>query len=409
VRFGAGPAIAPALAAVALLAAAHAALGAPDEELLGKSEGYPVCKMRGNAEQRCLVGFLSHFDEFYPARVVKAGTPRPLRRAEHEPQIRYRNGDVDSFLATNRNTGLLILKDDTILVERYQYDRRPEQRFQSYSMAKTVVAMLLGIAIAEGKIGSVDDLAEQYVPELKGHPYGETRLRHLLTMSSGVHFTENYNGFDDVTTLARKTLLQEGPGGVQSVLSFRKRDAPAGTRFHYASGESEVLSLVVRNAVGRPLADYLSEKIWQPMGAEADATWIIDAGGHELGYIGINARLRDWARLGMLLMNEGAVDGKQVVPAAWVKAMTTPESPHLQPGVATRFNGYGYQTWLIGNTQNAFALFGVRGQSVFVDPDSKIVIVHTAVHADFTGAARNDQFALFFGTLQSLKGVKTPL
>src|SRR5205807_4570733 len=113
------------------------------------------------------------------------------------------------------NTGLMILKGDTVVVERYQYDRKPEHRFQSYSMAKTVVAMLVGIAIDEKKIGSVDDLAQQYVPELKGHPYGETKLRHLLTMSSGVRFSEKYDGKDDVTILARKTLWQQGPGGVE--------------------------------------------------------------------------------------------------------------------------------------------------------------------------------------------------
>ena len=139
---------------------------------------------------------------------MKAGTPRNFRHVLKEPTIRYQNGNVDTFLAANRNTGLLVLKGDTVLVERYQYDRKPEQRFQSYSMAKTVVALLIGIAIEEKKIGSIDDLAEQYVPELKGHPYGETKLRDLLTMSSGVAFTERYDGMDDVTTLARATLMQ---------------------------------------------------------------------------------------------------------------------------------------------------------------------------------------------------------
>src|SRR5258708_17937293 len=137
-------------------------------------------------------------------------------------------------------------------------------------MAKTVVGMLIGIALHEQKSSSIDDLAQQYVPQLKGHPYGETKLRHLLTMSSGVRFSENYDGKDDVTILARKTLWQQGPGGVDAVLPFTERDRPTGTNVSYASAQTQVLSLVLRNAVGRPLADYLSEKIWQPMGAEAD-------------------------------------------------------------------------------------------------------------------------------------------
>jgi len=387
------------------------AVAAPDEVLLGNAEGYPVCKVAATAglEQRCLVGNLSHFDEIAPAhKVAKGAAPRALKRVDKEPQIRYvhqdRAGDVDSFLAAYRNTGLLILKGNTILVERYQYERKPEHRFQSYSMAKTVGAMLMGIALAEGMIGSIDDRAEQYVPELKGHPYGETKLRHLLTMSSGVKFSEAYDGKDDTAMLARRTLLQEGPGGVQAVLPFTERLRPAGEKFSYASAESEVLSLVLRAAVGKPLAEYLSEKIWQPMGAEADATWLVDGGGHEIGYMGINAALRDWGRLGMLLANGGALDGKQIVPAAWVKAMSTAESPHLQRGVATKFNGYGYQTWLIGGTESAFALFGVRGQAVYVDPNTKLVIVHTAVHARPVDlSARAEQFSLFHGALQSLK------
>lgn len=384
--------------------------GAPDEALLGKAEGYPVCKQArfGITEQRCLVGNLSHYDEIVPARVVKAAAPRELKRLAGAPPPLYylhnaASRNVEGFLANNRNTGLLVMKGDTILVERYQYDRKAEDRFQSYSMAKTVVALLIGIAIADGRIDSVDDLAQKYVPQLKGHPYGETKLRHLLTMSSGVQFREDYDGGDDVTLLARKTLGHEGPGGVDTVLPFTTRARPAGEKFVYASAESQVLGLVLRNAVGKPLAEYLSERIWRPMGAESDATWQVDAGGYELGYMGINATLRDWGRLGALLANDGAVDGRQLVPAAWVKAMTTPDAPHLRHGVASRFNGYGYQTWLIGNTHRGFALFGVRGQSIFIDPETKLVMVHTAVHATYLAAERAEQFSFFFGARRFLK------
>jgi CubicO group peptidase (beta-lactamase class C family) len=268
-------------------------------------------------------------------------------------------------------------------------------------MAKTVVAMLVGIAVAEGKIASIDDRVERYVPELKGHPYGETSLRHLLTMSSGVRFREDYDGKDDVTILSRKALYREGPGGVDTVLPFRERARPAGEKFYYASAETQVLGLVLRATTGKPLAEYLSEKIWQPMGAEADASWLVDGGGYELGYMGLNATLRDWGRLGLLLANHGALNGKQIIPAAWVRAATTVESPHLNVGTATRFNGYGYQTWLIDHN-GRFALLGVRGQGVFVDPKSKVVVVITAVHALPRDPARGEQFAYFFGAVRSL-------
>jgi CubicO group peptidase (beta-lactamase class C family) len=304
-------------------------------------------------------------------------------------------------MAENRNTALLVLKDDLILVERYQYERKPEQRFQSYSMAKTVVAMLVGIALHEKKISPIDDKAEQYLPALKGQPYGETSLRHLLTMSSGVKFREDYSADDDSYVLGAKTIGQRGPGGVDAVSTFRTREVPAGTRFKYASGESEVLGLVLRAAVKQPLVEYLSEKIWKPMGAEADATWQVDAGGYETGFMGINATLRDWGRFGLLLANDGARDGKQIIPAEWVRAATTPESEHLKVGTATKYNGYGYQTWLIHPKDRIFAALGLRGQAVMVDPARKVVMVHTGVYG-VDGSDRGPQFALFYGTLRSL-------
>ena len=156
----------------------------------------------------------------------------------------------------------------------------------SFSMAKTIVAMLVGIALSEGAIQSLDDRAEKYVPELKGTPYGETSIRHLLTMSSGIRFSETYSGTDDVATLVRLSVLGESDGGAATVMPFRTRERPAGERYHYSSADTQVLGLVLRAATGRPLADYLSEKIWQPMGAEADASWLIDKGGYEIGLRG---------------------------------------------------------------------------------------------------------------------------
>ena len=373
-----------------------AVLAAPDEIALGKNEGYPVCPLgRGLTEQRCLVGLTSHYYELVPSRKVAHGAPRELKRAENAAV------KADDYMAANRNTGLMVIKDGVVLAERYNYDRKPTDRLQSYSMAKTVVAMLLGIALDEKKINSIDDLAQQYVPALKGHPYGETSLKDLLTMSSGVAFSELYSGTDDVQVLGRKTLGQDGPGGADSVLTFTNRARPAGTKFNYASSETEVLSLVVSAATGKNLSEYLSEKIWIPMGAEADALWLIDAGGHETGFMGINATLRDWGRLGILLANYGKLDGKQLIPEAWVKEATRVHAPHLEVGVATQWNGYGYQTWLIQKGTPKFALMGLRGQAVYVDPVSKLVIVHTAV-AGLDGSERRAQFEFFFRNLRIL-------
>ncbi|MDQ3024554.1 MAG: beta-lactamase family protein, partial [bacterium] len=245
-------------------------------------------------------------------------------------------------------------------------------------MAKTIVAMLVGIALREGKIQSLGDRAEKYVAALKGTPYGDTPIRHLLTMSSGVRFTENYSGSDDVATLVRLSVLGESEGGAATVMPFRTRDRPPGEEFSYSSAETQVLGLVLRAATGKPLADYLSEKIWQPMGAEADASWVMDKGGYEAAYFGLNATLRDYARLGMLLANDGALDGRQIIPAGWVRAATTPPDKRFLPAKANLFLGYGYQTWILSIKEREFMLGGLRGQGVLVAPKSKLVMVHTA-------------------------------
>jgi CubicO group peptidase (beta-lactamase class C family) len=377
-------------------------MASPDEELLGKAEGYPVCPLddANLGPDRCLVGLFSHFDEVYPARrVARAGPVHQLARAAAEPAISYATPDgrrwgVDDFLGKNRTMGLLILKGDRILVERYQYDRTPQ-----------LVAMLVGIALQDGKIRSIDDLAQDYVPALADSPYGKTSLRHLLTMSSGVKYHETYQPGDDNEILTARSYKQQSAGGADTLVPFaaREREVPAGTRFYYASSETVTLALALRAAVGVPLADYLSEKVWKPMGAEADASWLIDAAGFEVGFVGLNVTLRDYGRLGLLLANEGVAEGRQIVPVAWVRAMTLADAPHLRFGAALPVAGYGYQTWLIDPREPYFALFGIRGQGIFVDPVSKVVAVFVAAHAALDMAARREQYSLFYGTLGALR------
>ena len=383
------------------------AIAAPDEAALGKAEGYPICPPAIYPDTRCLVGLVSRFDEVFPARKVPRGADtRPLKRAPAEPAIRFRyqsqDSGLDDYLSRNRTTGLLLLKGDTVLAERYQYDRAPEQRMTSYGMANTIVAMLVGIALSEGKIRSLDDRVEKYVVELKGSPYGETPIRHLLTMSSGIRHRYNY----DDETLVRLSLFGESEGGVATVSPFHTRDWPAGEKFHFSIVDTQVLGLVLRAATGKPLADYLAVKIWQPMGAEADASWTMDKGGHEIAYLGVNATLRDFGRLAMLLANHGSLDGRQIVPAGWVRAATTPSAKQFQPGrIETFFGqrgllGYGYQTWIWAGKDHQFMLRGLRKQYVFVDSKSKLVMVHTA--ADDVAHGAGDLLALWFGVVKDL-------
>ena len=354
--------------------------GGPDAEDYGASQGYPIGDRATFNRIPFLVGSHSHLDQIFEGRLVRRSTtPSPLARAASEPAVRYeyqgQTFTLDDYLARNPATGLLVARGDTILIERYQYGRNDRHRITSWSMAKTVTSMLVGIAIAEGHIRSVDDPAAGYVPALADTEYGRTSFRHLLQMSSGVRFVEEYTGKDDVARLVADTFRQVGAGGVDAVTPFNVRIAPPGTKFSYASVETQVLGLVLRSAVGRSLADYLQDKIWEPMGAEADATWLIDRAGQEAAYCCLNAVLRDYARLALLLAHDGHWRGRQIIPAAWIEDATRVRPDQPQPGTG----GYGYQVWILPSERRMFRLSGIRGQAIYIDPTSRLVMVHTAV------------------------------
>ena len=384
--------------------------GGFDADAYGAAAGYPLGDRTTFFDTRTLVGSFSHLDEIFPGRLVsKAPAPSRLVRLP-EPALAWSfegaPRTVDDYLARTPTTSLLIASGDTIFVERYQYGRTDRDRLTSFSMAKTVTAMLVGIAVAEGAIASIDDLAGAYVPELAATEYGRTSLRHLLQMSSGVHFSEDYEGHDDFATLRANTYRLQGPGGPSVLLPFNQRDVPAGTRFSYSSAETQMLGLVLTRAVGRTVAAYLEEKLWRPMGAEADATWLIDNAGQEAVYGGLNAVLRDWARLALLLAHDGHWRGRQLIPASWVLDATTvrDDQPHLKPGTATPILGYGYQTWILPTKRRMFMLWGVRGQRIFVHPEYKLVMVNTSVQkVSHDLPALEEMAALWFAAVRQLQ------
>jgi CubicO group peptidase (beta-lactamase class C family) len=361
----------------------------PEAAEYGAVEGYPVPHTAPAFDQMLyLVGGYSRFDEVVPTRVVAhASTPWSFKRAAAEAEIAYSFRDaryaIDEYLRRNPVTGLLIVKDDTILYEHYQYARNDRDRFLSQSMAKTITAMLIGIAVSEGAIKSIDDMVAIYVPELAETEYGKTPIRALLHMSSGVAFSETYDGQDDLAKLDRDLFGRATKSTVASVAQFNTRKAPPGTVWHYSSLETEVLGLVLRGAVQKPVADYLRDKIWQQIGTEADASWAIDGNGQEVTFCCFNAVLRDYARFGRLLAHDGTWEGRQIIPRQWVIDATTvrPDELYLAPGGAERFwfYGYGYQVWLLPRPERRFVLLGLRGQMIFVDPASKLVMVQTAV------------------------------
>jgi len=381
----------------------------PDAAAYGAAAGFPVGTRATASQLENLVGTYSHFDEMFSSRPIRRATTPWLFKRAPEPAISYNfrsdRLSIEDYLGRNPTTGLLIAKDDTILYEHYQYARTDRDRFLSQSMAKTITAMLIGIAVSENKIRSIDDLVSVYVPGLANTEYGKTPIRELLHMSSGVAFTENYDGKDDVAQLVRDLFGEPGKDPVASVAQFNTRIAPPGTKWHYASVETEILGLVLRAATGVPVADYLGDKIWGAIGTEADASWTIDSTGQETAFCCFNATLRDYARLGRLLAYDGAWEGRQLIPRQWLLDATTvnPGNAYLAPGAATPYFGYGYQVWIPPGEQRSFALIGIRGQMIFVDPASKLVMVHTAVRKQPSDRASSaDLIALWLGVVAQL-------
>ena len=399
------------------LAAALVAHAEPDEAVLGKQRGYP----RGTAgnwyANPYRVGSWSAMDqvEGLPIRVVPrgAGTVTAMPQARQPPAIGYRFRNIgyslDDYLERQRITGLLILKNGEIVAERYRYGRSDSARFLSFSMAKSVTSMLVGIALDKGLIASLDDPAEKYVRELAGSAYGATPLRHLLRMSSGLTFTERYDGADDVARMSRAAATGRPP--VTEVLrSISDRHSPSGQKFVYASAETEVLGRVLAAASGRNVAEITSEWLWQPLGAERDAFWVLAHDGQERTSGFFSASLRDWGRLGWMLARDGRVAGRQVVPRDYILEATDAarQPPAFQPRRATPYFGYGLQFWLFPLRERSFAFQGVHGQALFIQPASGIVMVQTAVNEAASGRQDPQPFqernAFWRGVLEALGG-----
>ena len=402
---------------LALLTVVPVVHAEPDANALGKFADYPVGTTSGNwYNDPYRVGSWSAMDKVrgLPARVVpRGGASSPLPAAPQGPAISYRFRNIsytlDEYLERRRVTGLLILKNGQVVTERYRYDRTEDARFLSFSMAKSVVSMLVGIAEQKGLIASLDDPAEKYAKEMAGSAYGGTTIRQLLRMSSGLTFTERYDGNDDVRRMANAQATGRPPV-VQVLRSISDRHAPAGEKFTYASAETEILGRVLAGATGRPVAAVTSEWLWQPLGAERDAFWIVGQDGQERTSGFFNATLRDWGRLGWMMARDGKVGDVQVVPRDYVLDATDAarQPAQFKPRRASPYWGYGYQVWLFPMRERTFGFQGVYGQAVFVQPASGIVMVQTAVFETASGQQNplpgQERDAFWRGVLQSLGG-----
>ena len=305
--------------------------------------------------------------------VAPSATPSPLPPG---PPLKL-GLDVQDYMASQRSSALLIVHDGKLRLERYGLGFDAAGRWTSFSVAKSLTSTLLGAAIRDGYIKSMDDKVSDYIPDMKGSAYDEVSIRQLLTMTSGVRWNENYGDPNSDVAKFNNHKPEQGVDALVSYLRKLPREAPAGIRWNYSTGETNLVGILISQATKKPLAQYLQEKIWQPAGMEQQATWILSKTGQEISGCCLQAATRDFARVGLFLLNGASVNGQSIVPDGWLAEATTTRVPTGRPNL-----GYGYQWWT--NPDGSYAARGIFGQGIFIDPQRKLVI---ASNGNWAGGA----------------------
>lgn len=341
-----------------------------------------------------------NIDRLFPTRVVpRSPQPRLLAvDAAPFPELRFADRDsqytLDRFLELNRITAVLVLKDGRIRLERYLHGNSPRTRWMSMSVAKSITSTLIGAAIHDGRL-SLTDPVTKHVPALAGSAYDGATVRDVLMMASGVRWNETYTDPRSDRRRLLEAQISQRPGSAIEVMRALPRAAEPGTKNNYNTGETQVAGEILRSAVGKPLATYLAEKIWSgPAGMEADANWWLDSpDGVEIGGSGFSATLRDYARFGQFILDDGVVDGRRVLPEGWVAEATSGKT--LKGGAPLDF--YGYLWWpgmsADAKRDRAFSADGIYGQHIYVNPAARVVIVLWGAQAKPVGTEVVDIWA----------------
>jgi CubicO group peptidase (beta-lactamase class C family) len=318
-------------------------------------------------------------DKLFAHRVVRRGpTVRDLPRG---PEIAPRyladgaEHDVNSFMDRNAIVGLLVIRNGEIVLERYGLGLQEQDRWSTMSTVKSMTAMLVGAAVRDGAIASIDDPLTRYLPALRESAYEGVTLRHVMTMSSGTRWTEDYGDRNSDVNRYSKSLADKVPGGVLRLMASLPRAHLPGSTFLYNSGDTYLLGAALTAAIGKPLADYMSEKIWQPAGMECDAFYTLESeGGQEIGGSRAGMVLRDFGRFALFVADDGVIDGQRVLPEGWVAAAATPAFEVAAPPVVD-ITHYGYSWWL---GDGVMAALGHAGQRIDIFRDEGLVVVTLA-------------------------------
>ena len=324
-------------------------------------------------------------DKVFESRdVPRSGPVAPLATGPALAMPAHSTGSMvmgyDGWADRTFTNALLVMKDGKVVFENYRNKSDAATHFVSFSMAKTITALLIGIALDEHKIRSLDDKAGDYVPELKSGGYGDATIRQILQMRSGVDYEERYDfGANPslAATIHTKAIVRNEMRFADPAMTIGKKTVP-GSTFNYATLDTAVLGWILERATGEKLETFTASRLWGPLGAEAGAFWMADGPpgtGRALNGMGYNAVLRDFARLGQMMLDGGKANGKQIVPAGWVGQMTTMIPFPAQYARKAEFKGYGFQTWQVDDEPGAFSAVGLAGQFIYVHPKTRTVIV----------------------------------
>lgn len=316
--------------------------------------------------------------QFFANATVKKGTAEPWNLSDNYNQDLPSDAYIDS-IADNKSIAFLVIQNDSIIYEQYWRGYSDSSLSASFSMAKSVVSLLMGIAVEEGKVKSIDDFISDYIPEFKREGTDTIRIKDILTMSGGFDWVESYmNIFGKTADIYYGDRVQKIVGGLAAAY------AP-GKEFYYSSAETQMIGWVIENAYGKTIPELFSEKIWSKIGSEHDALWSLDKeNGAAKTFCCINSNARDFARLGKLVLQNGMWDSTQIVPAAYVKDATSPAS-WLKNREGDVVDYYGYQFWIMNYKGLNIPYFrGVKGQFIYVIPEKNAIVVRLGEYVSQT-------------------------
>jgi len=292
--------------------------------------------------------------------------------------------DVDAYMKDQRTAALVIIQEGKLRLEKYGLDFGPSGRWTSFSVAKSITSTLVGAAIKDGYIKSIDDKVSDYIPDLRGSVYDNVTIKQLLTMTSGVKWNEDYGDPKSDVALFNAHKAEPGVDVTVSYMRKLKREAPPGTKWVYKTGETNLIGVLASSGSKKNLSDYLSEKIWRPFGMEQEASWLLGSTGHEISGCCIQASTRDFARFGLFMLGGGIADGKSVLPDDWIAEATVNHVNTNMPGY-----GYGYQWWTWDD--GTYMAQGIFGQGIFIDPERQLIIASNSNWPQATDRQGGDQ------------------